>query len=82
MVAPFFRAFLMFAVIVALVLLVAGVAVIYQILKKMSEDGVDIAAPGSCKRHGCGSSKCAPPPESREVPLLAEEPGGQGKANS
>ena len=68
----------MFAVIVALVLLVAGVAVIYQILKKMSEDGVDIAAPGSCKRHGCGSSKC----ESREAPLLAEEPDGQGKANS
>lgn len=73
----------MFAVIVALVLLVAGVAVIYQILKNMSEDGVDIAAPGSCRRHGCASSKCAPPQESREAPLLfAEEPGGQSKANS
>lgn len=72
----------MFAVIVALVLLVAGVAVIYQILKNMTEDGVDIAAPGSCKRNGCGSSTCAPPPESREAPLLTEEQGGQGKANS
>lgn len=71
----------MFAVIVALVLLAAGVAVIYQILKNMSEDGVDIAAPGSCKRNGCGSSKCAPPPERGEAPLLAEEQDGQRKVS-
>lgn len=72
----------MFAVIVALVLLAAGVAVIYQILKSMSEDGVDIAAPGSCRRNGCGSSKCAPPQEGGEAPLLTEEPNGQGKVSS
>lgn len=71
----------MFAVIVALVLLAAGVAVIYQILKNMSEDGVDIAAPGSCKRNGCGSSKCAPPPEAVEAPLLTEEADVQGKVS-
>lgn len=71
----------MFAVIVALVLLAAGVAVIYQILKNMSEDGVDIAAPGSCKRNGCGSSKCAPPPESGEAPVLTEEQDGQRKVS-
>ncbi len=70
------------AVIVALVLLVAGVAAIYLILKNMSEDGVDIAAPGSCKRNGCGSSKCAPPPEGAEAPLLSAEAEGQGKASS
>ncbi len=71
----------MFAVIVALVLLAAGVAVIYQILKNMSEDGVDIAAPGSCKRNGCGSSKCASPREGVEAPLLTEEQDGQGKVS-
>lgn len=71
----------MFAVIVAFVLLAAGVAVIYQILKNMSDDGVDIAAPGSCKRNGCGSSKCAPPPEGVEPPLLTEEADGQGKVS-
>jgi hypothetical protein len=70
----------MLAVIVALVLLAAGVAVIYQILKNMSEDGVDIAAPGSCKRNGCGSSKCAPALEGDESPLLTEELGSQGKS--
>lgn len=72
----------MFSVIVALVLLAAGVAVIYQILKNMSEDGVDIAAPGSCRRNGCGSSKCAPAQEGGDAPLLAEEPNGQGKVSS
>lgn len=71
----------MFAVIVALVLLTAGVVVIYQILKNMSEDGVDIAAPGSCKRNSCGSSKCAPPQEGVEASLLAEEPDAQGKVS-
>ena len=44
----------MFAVLVALVLLFAGVAAIYFLLKKMSEEGIDIAAPGSCKRGRCG----------------------------
>jgi hypothetical protein len=44
----------MFVVLVALVLLFAGVAVIYLLLKNMSEDGIDIAAPGSCKRGRCG----------------------------
>lgn len=44
----------MTAVVVALLLLVAGVAGIYLLLKKMSEDGIDIAAPGSCKRGRCG----------------------------
>lgn len=68
-------------VIFALVLLVAGVAAIYLILKNMGEDGVDIAAPGSCKRNGCGSSKCAPARDGVEAPLLTEEPGAQGKAN-
>lgn len=72
----------MSTLLVALVLLVAGVAVIYLILKNMTEDGVDIAAPGSCKRNGCGSSKCPPAQEAEETPLLAEELGSQGKTNA
>ena len=54
----------MFSVLVALVVLFAGVAAIYLILKNMSEDGVDIAAPGSCKQRG----RCKTP-----SPLMLEE---------
>lgn len=72
----------MSAVLVALVLLFAGVAAIYLILKNMSEEGIDIAAPGSCKRNGCGSSNCRPVEETEEAPSLVAEVGGEGKANS
>lgn len=44
----------MMTVIVALILLLACVAVIYLLLKNMGEHGVEIAAPGSCKRGRCG----------------------------
>ena len=44
----------MVAILVALVLLFAGVAVIYLLLKNMTEEGIDIAAPGSCRRGRCG----------------------------
>ena len=54
----------MFAIIIALILLAAGVAAIYLILKNMSEDGVDIAAPGSCKQRG----RCKTP----SPPMLEE----------
>lgn len=39
---------------VAIALLIASVAAIYFILKSMGEDGVEIAAPGSCKSGRCG----------------------------
>lgn len=71
----------MFAVLVALVLLAAGVAAIYLLLKNMSEDGIDIAAPGSCKRGRCGPS-CSPVEEAEEAPLLLADAAEQGKANS
>lgn len=44
----------MFAVLVALVLLIACVGAIYWLLKSMGQDGVEVAAPGSCKRGSCG----------------------------
>lgn len=72
----------MSAVLFALVLLFAGVAAIYLILKNMSEEGIDIAAPGSCKRGRCGAS-CRPPvADAEEAPLQAADGGDQGKANS
>lgn len=72
----------MFAVLVALILLSAGVAVIYLVLKNMSEDGIDIAAPGSCRRGSCGGSSCRPAKEAEDVeeaPQQTADEGDQGK---
>ena len=44
----------MLAVIIALVLIAVSVAGIYWLLKSMGEDGVEAAAPGSCKSGRCG----------------------------
>lgn len=72
----------MTVVLIALFLLFAGVAAIYLILKNMSEEGINIAAPGSCKQNRCGPS-CRPPvEEGGEAPLLAADAGEQGRANS
>ncbi len=72
----------MVTVLVALVLLFAGVAVIYLLLKNMTEDGIDIAAPGSCRRGRC-AVQCRPPAdEDKEAPLQVADVGDQSKANS
>jgi hypothetical protein len=71
----------MFAVLVALVLLVAGVAAIYLLLKNMGEDGIDIAAPGSCRRGRCGAPGCTSVERADEAPLRAADVGDQGKSN-
>lgn len=73
----------MFAIIIALVLLAAGVAAIYLLLKSMSEDGVDIAAPGSCKQRG--RCKMPSPPmleEAEKASLQIADVDDQGKPNS
>ncbi len=44
----------MLAVLIALVLLAASVAGVYLLLKSMGQDGVEAAAPGSCKSGRCG----------------------------
>ena len=72
----------MFAILVALVLLVAGVAVIYLLLKNMSEEGIDIAAPGSCKRGRCGVPNRLPVEQPEEAPLQVADAGDRVKANS
>lgn len=72
----------MFAILVALAILAAGVAAIYLILKSMSEEGVDIAAPGSCKRGRCGGQNLqqAEPPEVSALQIA--DAGDSGKVNS
>ncbi len=47
----------MFAAIIALALLAAAVGAIYVLLKNMGEDGIEVAAPGSCKSGQCGVRK-------------------------
>jgi hypothetical protein len=67
----------MLTVIIALVLLAVAVGAIYLLLKNMGENGVEIAAPGSCKSGRCGV-RCAPKSEARNdllevLPDEAEE---------
>lgn len=63
----------MITVLVAVVLLLAGVAAIYLLVKRMSEEGVDMAAPGSCKRGRCGAPVRPPVDEAQVAPANAED---------
>ncbi|PKO34929.1 MAG: hypothetical protein CVU34_05440 [Betaproteobacteria bacterium HGW-Betaproteobacteria-7] len=63
----------MFAILIAVVLLLAGVAAIYLLVKRMSEEGVDMAAPGSCKRGRCGVPARPPVEEAQAAPEIAED---------
>ena len=67
----------MLTVVIALVLLAVAVGAIYLLLKNMGEQGVEIAAPGSCKSGRCGV-RCAPKRETHDeqeevLPAEAEE---------
>jgi len=44
----------MLIALTAIALLIASVGAIYVLLKSMGQDGVEIAAPGSCKSGRCG----------------------------
>lgn len=59
----------MLTIALALVLLAAGVAAAYLILKNMTEQGIEIAAPGSCRRARCGP-QCATRNEAEDEPEL------------
>lgn len=72
----------MVAVLVALVLLFAGVAALYLLLKNMGEEGIEIAAPGSCKRGRCGIPSRPPVDQADDSPPQAADVGDQSKANS
>lgn len=55
----------MLTIIIALILLAVAVGAIYLLLKNMGEDGVEVAAPGSCKSGRCGVRR-KPEDESRD----------------
>lgn len=50
---------IMLAAIIALILLGAAVGAIYVLLRNMGQDGIEVAAPGSCKSGRCGVRKGA-----------------------
>jgi hypothetical protein len=58
----------MFAIVIALVVLAVAVAAIYLLLKNMGEEGIEVAAPGSCKSGRCGV-QCAPKSDARDEPV-------------
>ena len=58
----------MLAVIIALVLLAACVVAVYLLLKSMGEDGIEAAAPGSCR-----SGRCGVQPKQEPEPSAAED---------
>jgi hypothetical protein len=47
----------MLTVFIALALLAGAVGAIYALLRNMGEDGIEVAAPGSCKSGQCGVRK-------------------------
>jgi len=64
----------MFVVVIALIVLAIAVGAIYLILKNMGEEGIEIAAPGSCKSGRCGV-RCAPVADERREAMeeMADE---------
>jgi hypothetical protein len=65
----------MFAVVIALVLLAIAVGAICLILRNMGEEGVEIAAPGSCKSGRCGV-RCTPAADERHEAMEEEADEG------
>jgi hypothetical protein len=66
----------MFAIVIALILMAIAVGAIYLILKNMGEEGIEIAAPGSCKSGRCGV-RCSPVADERREAMeeIADEGG-------
>lgn len=58
--------------IIAIILLAIGVGAIYLILKNMGEEGIEVAAPGSCKSGRCGV-RCAPATDARDEEAVLPE---------
>lgn len=66
----------MLTVAIALILLAVAVGAIYLLLRSMGEEGVEIAAPGSCRSGRCGV-RCSPGSESQgsQEEALPDEAG-------
>ncbi len=64
----------MLAVLIAIVLIAACVVAVYLLLKKMGEDGIEAAAPGSCRSGRCGvQPKQNPAPDAESVSPQIQE---------
>lgn len=64
----------MLAAIIALALLAGAVGAIYVLLRNMGEEGIEVAAPGSCKSGQCGVRKgagCRPGEEAGDAAEMA-----------
>ena len=66
-------------VLAALALLAIGVAAAYFLLKNMSQEGIEIAAPGSCRRSRCGPQCQTPAEQAEEAPLAIADAPDQGE---
>jgi len=64
----------MFSILIALIVLAIAVGAIYLSLKNMGEDGIEVAAPGSCKSGRC-AVRCAPATDERDE--VAEDASGE-----
>jgi hypothetical protein len=47
----------MFVALLAIALLALSVGAIYLLLKSMGQEGIEVAAPGSCRSGSCGVQK-------------------------
>ena len=65
----------MLAVLIAIVLIAACVVAVYLLLKKMGEDGIEAAAPGSCRSGRCGVQppKNSAPDAEPDTPRIQEQ---------
>lgn len=70
----------MFPIVIVFIVLVIAVGAIYLLLKNMGEEGIEVAAPGSCKSGRCGV-RCDPMVDERhaaaEEMLVEPEPDRQ-----
>lgn len=60
-------------IVIALVILAVAVGAIYLLLKSMGEEGVEVAAPGSCKSGRCGVRRPVEEEEEQVLPEAAAE---------
>ena len=61
----------MFAALIAILLLLACLGVIYVLLRNMGQDGVEVAAPTSCKAGRCGVNADCRPAEAGSAEMAA-----------
>lgn len=72
----------MFAILIAIVLLFVTAAGLYLLLKNMSEEGIDIAAPGSCRRGRCGVPRPQAAEDAEEAPAQTADGNDRSKPNA